>query len=178
MSNIVSYHFGNYLQIPFREAHGLSGMCVALAEKKQCPLSSLSLEDFKSIRYDKHQNDPGSEEFWIQWSWIRFHLNIIFLAINYFLINLKSSLTALELNVFWIFSCNSIQNSFVKKFQNGRDRLALFKGHELQLITKSLAIYFAVKSSLTTFYPSGIMRCQWISTMCMEGQERRVLQHR
>lgn len=67
---------------------------------------------------------------------------------------------------------------FVKKFQNGRDHLALFKGHELQLITKSLAIYFAVKSSLTTFYPSGIMRCQWISTMCMEGQERRVLQHR
>uniref|UniRef100_K1QBQ2 Argininosuccinate lyase n=1 Tax=Magallana gigas TaxID=29159 RepID=K1QBQ2_MAGGI len=36
--------------IPFREAHGLSGMCVALAEKKQCPLSSLSLEDFKSVR--------------------------------------------------------------------------------------------------------------------------------
>lgn len=35
--------------IPFREAHGLSGMCVALAEKKQCPLSSLSLEDFKSV---------------------------------------------------------------------------------------------------------------------------------
>lgn len=62
LSNIVSYHFGN-LQIPFREAHGLSGMCVALAEKKQCPLSSLSLEDFKSVRYDKHQNDPGSEEF-------------------------------------------------------------------------------------------------------------------
>lgn len=35
--------------IPFREAHGLSGMCVALAEKKQCPLSSLSLEDLKSV---------------------------------------------------------------------------------------------------------------------------------
>lgn len=35
--------------IPFREAHGLSGMCVALAEKKQCPISSLILEDFKSV---------------------------------------------------------------------------------------------------------------------------------
>ncbi|XP_061162389.1 argininosuccinate lyase-like [Saccostrea echinata] len=35
--------------IPFREAHGLSGMCVALAEKKQCSLSDLTLQDFKSV---------------------------------------------------------------------------------------------------------------------------------
>lgn len=39
------------LQIPFREAHGLSGCCVALAEKKQCKLSELTLEDFKTVRY-------------------------------------------------------------------------------------------------------------------------------
>ncbi|XP_055996779.1 argininosuccinate lyase-like isoform X2 [Ostrea edulis] len=34
---------------PFREAHGLSGMCVALAEKNQCSLSDLTLKDFKSV---------------------------------------------------------------------------------------------------------------------------------
>ena len=39
------------LQIPFREAHGLSGCCVALTEKKQCKLSELTLEDFKTVRY-------------------------------------------------------------------------------------------------------------------------------
>lgn len=62
LSNIVSYHFGN-LQIPFREAHGLSGMCVALAEKKQCPLSSLSLEDFKSVRYDNFEYSEVESDF-------------------------------------------------------------------------------------------------------------------
>ncbi|XP_060079707.1 argininosuccinate lyase-like [Ylistrum balloti] len=35
--------------VPFRQAHGLSGTCVAMAEKKQCLLSDLSLEDLKSI---------------------------------------------------------------------------------------------------------------------------------
>lgn len=35
--------------IPFREAHGLSGMCVALAEKKKCSLSELTLQDFRSV---------------------------------------------------------------------------------------------------------------------------------
>ncbi|KAK3084921.1 hypothetical protein FSP39_021497 [Pinctada imbricata] len=35
--------------VPFREAHGISGSCVALAEKKSCPLSKLNMEDFKSI---------------------------------------------------------------------------------------------------------------------------------
>ncbi|XP_033747903.1 argininosuccinate lyase-like [Pecten maximus] len=35
--------------VPFRQAHGLSGTCVALAEKKQCLLSDLSLEDLQSI---------------------------------------------------------------------------------------------------------------------------------
>ncbi|KAL5016267.1 hypothetical protein ScPMuIL_005856 [Solemya velum] len=35
--------------IPFREAHGLSGSCVSLAEKKGCILSSLSLDDLKTV---------------------------------------------------------------------------------------------------------------------------------
>lgn len=35
--------------VPFREAHGLSGACVALAEQKGCSLDKLSLEDLKTI---------------------------------------------------------------------------------------------------------------------------------
>ncbi|XP_033095270.1 argininosuccinate lyase-like, partial [Anneissia japonica] len=35
--------------VPFREAHGLSGSVVALAEKKNCVMSSLSLDDMKTI---------------------------------------------------------------------------------------------------------------------------------
>ncbi|XP_013383283.1 argininosuccinate lyase [Lingula anatina] len=35
--------------VPFREAHSLSGECVALAEKKQCKLSELSVRDFESV---------------------------------------------------------------------------------------------------------------------------------
>ncbi|KAH3890923.1 hypothetical protein DPMN_015012 [Dreissena polymorpha] len=35
--------------IAFRTAHGLSGACVALAEKKECSLDKLTLEDFKSV---------------------------------------------------------------------------------------------------------------------------------
>ncbi|OWF44901.1 argininosuccinate lyase-like [Mizuhopecten yessoensis] len=35
--------------VPFRQAHGLSGTCVAMAETKQCPLSDLTLEDLKSV---------------------------------------------------------------------------------------------------------------------------------
>lgn len=35
--------------VPFREAHGLSGKCVALAEQKACQINKLSLEDFKGI---------------------------------------------------------------------------------------------------------------------------------
>jgi len=39
-----------YQQVPFRTAHGLSGQCVSLAEKKQCALDKLILEDYKSVR--------------------------------------------------------------------------------------------------------------------------------
>ncbi|KAK6166579.1 hypothetical protein SNE40_023235 [Patella caerulea] len=35
--------------VPFREAHGLAGGCVALAEKKGCPMPKLTVEDFKTI---------------------------------------------------------------------------------------------------------------------------------
>lgn len=35
--------------VAFRTAHGLSGECVALAERKSCSLDQLSLEDFKSV---------------------------------------------------------------------------------------------------------------------------------
>lgn len=42
--------------VPFREAHGLSGACVALAETKQCKLSELTIEDFKTIS-DKFEED-------------------------------------------------------------------------------------------------------------------------
>lgn len=40
------------LGLPFREAHHITGHAVALAEKKQCDLSDLSLEDFKTIYPD------------------------------------------------------------------------------------------------------------------------------
>ena len=36
--------------VPFREAHGLSGCCVALAEKKGCAMTALTVEDFKTVR--------------------------------------------------------------------------------------------------------------------------------
>jgi len=36
-------------QVPFREAHGLAGKAVALAEQKNCPISELSLVDYKTI---------------------------------------------------------------------------------------------------------------------------------
>ncbi|KAJ8312575.1 hypothetical protein KUTeg_009948 [Tegillarca granosa] len=35
--------------IPFREAHGLSGKCVSLAETKNCQLSQLTVEDLKTV---------------------------------------------------------------------------------------------------------------------------------
>ncbi|KAL4223189.1 hypothetical protein ACF0H5_016661 [Mactra antiquata] len=35
--------------VAFRTAHGISGSCVALAEKKKCSLDELTVEDFKSI---------------------------------------------------------------------------------------------------------------------------------
>ncbi|XP_041456886.1 argininosuccinate lyase-like isoform X2 [Lytechinus variegatus] len=35
--------------IPFREAHGFSGECVALAEQKNCSLVDLTMEDLQSI---------------------------------------------------------------------------------------------------------------------------------
>lgn len=38
-------------QIPFREAHGLSGKCVSLAETKNCQLSQLTVRDLKTVRY-------------------------------------------------------------------------------------------------------------------------------
>ncbi len=36
-------------QIPFRDAHNMSGQCVALAEKYKCQLPDVALEDFKKI---------------------------------------------------------------------------------------------------------------------------------
>ena len=38
-------------KVPFREAHGMSGQCVALAEKNKCQLTQLALQDLKNIRY-------------------------------------------------------------------------------------------------------------------------------
>ncbi|CAG5118915.1 unnamed protein product [Candidula unifasciata] len=35
--------------LPFREAHGMAGLCVALAEKQNIPVSNLSLKDFHSV---------------------------------------------------------------------------------------------------------------------------------
>ncbi|XP_003729478.2 argininosuccinate lyase isoform X1 [Strongylocentrotus purpuratus] len=35
--------------VPFREAHGLSGECVALAEQKTCSLTDLTLKDLQTI---------------------------------------------------------------------------------------------------------------------------------
>lgn len=35
--------------IQFQEAHKLSEKCIKLAEENQCPLSGLSLQDFKSV---------------------------------------------------------------------------------------------------------------------------------
>lgn len=35
--------------VPFREAHGVAGECVAAAEKKGCALSELNVEDMKAI---------------------------------------------------------------------------------------------------------------------------------
>ena len=43
----LNVHFP--MQVPFREAHSLSGKCVALAENKGCPLSSLSVQELKSV---------------------------------------------------------------------------------------------------------------------------------
>ena len=37
------------LDIPFRDAHHITGQVVALAEKKDCGLEGLTIEDFKSI---------------------------------------------------------------------------------------------------------------------------------
>ena len=37
-------------QLPFREAHGMAGLCVALAEKQGIPVSELSHKDFQSVR--------------------------------------------------------------------------------------------------------------------------------
>ena len=37
------------LDIPFRDAHHMTGQIVALAERKQCGLDGLTIEDFKSI---------------------------------------------------------------------------------------------------------------------------------
>ena len=37
-------------QVPFRAAHGVAGECVALAEKKGCSLSDLTVQDMKSVQ--------------------------------------------------------------------------------------------------------------------------------
>ena len=36
-------------QVPFREAHGLAGKAVSLAEQKACELGGLTVDDYKSI---------------------------------------------------------------------------------------------------------------------------------
>ncbi|MCT6920119.1 MAG: argininosuccinate lyase, partial [Bifidobacteriales bacterium] len=40
------------LGLPFREAHHITGHAVALAEKKKCNLSDLTLEDLKTVYPD------------------------------------------------------------------------------------------------------------------------------
>ena len=39
-----------HFQVPFREAHGLSGAAVHAAETKGCPLNELTVEDLKEVR--------------------------------------------------------------------------------------------------------------------------------
>ncbi|BGP23147.1 argininosuccinate lyase [Rhodotorula toruloides] len=47
--------------IPFRETHHISGSCIRLSEQRGVPLSSLSLEDFKSV--SPHFGDDVHEVF-------------------------------------------------------------------------------------------------------------------
>lgn len=42
--------------VPFRETHHISGRSVALAEKKKCQISDLSMEEWKSLS-DKFTDD-------------------------------------------------------------------------------------------------------------------------
>ena len=39
-----------FFQVPFREAHGLSGAAVQAAENKGCPLNELTVDDLKEVR--------------------------------------------------------------------------------------------------------------------------------
>lgn len=48
-------------QIPFRETHHISGSCIRLSEERNCTLSELSLEDFKSV--SPHFGDDVHEVF-------------------------------------------------------------------------------------------------------------------
>ena len=50
--------------VPFREAHHITGRAVKLAEERGCNLDALSIEDFKAIdpRIDKHVSDVLSVE--------------------------------------------------------------------------------------------------------------------
>ena len=46
--------FAVFFQVPFREAHSLSGAAVHAAEKKRCPLNELTLDDLKEVRCVSH----------------------------------------------------------------------------------------------------------------------------
>ena len=46
--------FSAFFQVPFREAHSLSGAAVHAAEKKSCPLNELTLDDLKEVRCVSH----------------------------------------------------------------------------------------------------------------------------
>ena len=46
-----SFNLYYNFQMPFRDAHSASGICVALAERKGVKIAELTLEDLKTIRY-------------------------------------------------------------------------------------------------------------------------------
>lgn len=50
-------------KVPFREAHHAVGKAVLLAENRQCPLSSLSLQDFKNC-HSQFGEEICKKEWW------------------------------------------------------------------------------------------------------------------
>ena len=49
-------------QMPFREAHGVSGKAVFLAESKNIPLNQLSVDDLLTVRWLTHTH---SQRYWV-----------------------------------------------------------------------------------------------------------------
>lgn len=54
-----------FFQVPFREAHGMSGAAVHAAETKGCPLNELTVEDLKEIRLAYVVTWSFSSPYWV-----------------------------------------------------------------------------------------------------------------